>query len=125
MFELISSCLFPEGNAETKTYLNISGPQRPLQLHCSDWVNLVSLAQVIWTNLTQANILDLALIHKCLDKSQWLYECLTPTCTGRGVLYKLPTLLIAHLACQLRLGICSYACSRCLMLAIPRTALLY
>ena len=47
-------------------YLDIPGPQRPLQLHCTDGMNLVSLAQVIWTHLTQPYILDLALFHKGL-----------------------------------------------------------
>ena len=92
-----------------QTYFDISGPQRPFQLHCSDGVDLVSLAQVIWTHLTQANILNLALIHKCLNKSHWHREWLTLACQGTGLLYKLQNQLLAILADQLNKGICSYA----------------
>ena len=48
------------------TYLYISGEEGPLQLDSSDGVHLVCLAQVFRSHLTEANVLDLALIDKCL-----------------------------------------------------------
>ncbi len=61
----------PLGHSEScMTYLGISGPQRPLQLNSCDGMHLVCLAQVVSTHLAQPNVLDLALLDKCLRQAR-------------------------------------------------------